>query len=131
MSQSFKFIYDDLKENDSTEKDESSKALPKAFEEFYADEGHTRNICFVWLDSKRIFMNYSYLISGEYSPEQSTITLSFTSCKFVLTGVNLENLFYDIMHHLVKQVTCTDTRYNLIGDNEKFFVNEISISNVD
>lgn len=125
MSQSFKLKYDLMQENDPTNKDAVSEHQSKAYEEFYPEENHVRQICFVWLDGKRIFMNYSYLVSGEYLPEANRITLTFTTHVFILNGVNLETLFYDIMNQLSKQITCIDARYNLIGEDEKPVVNEI------
>jgi hypothetical protein len=130
MNQIFKLKYDEMKEGNPAHEEPSSEYRSKAYEEFYPEESHTRNVCFVWLDGKRIFMNYSYLVSGEYSPETNTITLSFTTHAFILKGVNLESLFYDIMHQLSKQITCVDARYNLIGEGEKPVVNEISIKNL-
>lgn len=127
MSQSFKFKYDQMRESNPTEQGVPAENQSKALEDFYLEESHTRNICFVWRDGKRMFVNYSYLVSGEYLPDEKAITLTFTSHTFIMKGVNLEGLFYDIMRHLIKQVVCVDARYNLIGENERFTVNEIEI----
>lgn len=127
MSQGFRLKYDQMRENNPAHQEKPVQQQSKVYEEFYTEGGHVRNVCFVWLDGKRIFMNYSYLVAGEYSPDENTITLSFTTHVFILTGVNLESLFYDLMHHVAKQITCTDKRYNLIGENELPTVNEINM----
>ena len=84
---------------------------------------------FVWLDGRRIFVNYNDIALGEYLPAQNTITLTCASQVFVLTGVNLENLFYQLMNQTSKQITSMDKRYNITGDSERFVVNEIEIKN--
>ncbi len=127
MSQGFKLKYDKMRENDPTHRQASSEEGAKAYEQFYNEESHARNICFVWPDGRRKFLSYSYLVSGEYSPDESIITLAFTTDVFVLIGVNLEPLFYEIMNHLAKQVICTDVRYNLIGEDQRFVVNDIQV----
>lgn len=124
MSQGFKLKFDEMRDNDPSG---SSMPRSKTSEEFYSEESHARNICFVWLDGKRMFLNYSYLVSGEYEPDENTIALTFTSQTLVLKGINLEGLFYNIMHHLTKQITCADARYNEIKEDDKFVVNEIQI----
>ena len=128
MSQGFKLKYDKMRENDPTHQKPSSEEGAKAYDQFYPDESHARNISFVWADGKRVFLSYSYLVSGEYKPEDCTLTLTFTTQAFVLKGVNLENLFYEVMNHAVRQVICVDERYNLIGEDEKFVVNRIAQS---
>ncbi len=44
--------------------------------ENYATPSQVRNLCFVQPDGKRLFLNYAYLVSGEYSPETNTIVLT-------------------------------------------------------
>ncbi|MBE7172477.1 MAG: hypothetical protein INR73_17965 [Williamsia sp.] len=127
MSQGFKLKFDQLRENDPTHREKPLQDGGKAYEQFYPEESHARNICFVWQSGKRLFLNYSYLISGEYLPEERTLTLAFTTQTFILKGVNLENLFYEVMNHAVRQIVCADERYNLVGEDEKFVVNDIQI----
>jgi hypothetical protein len=66
------------------------------------------------------------LVSGEFSPADNTIVLSFTSHTILLTGVHLENLFYEFMQHLPQEIVCVDKRYNATADNNPV-VNEIRI----
>lgn len=127
MSQSFKLKFNQMREGNPTNPETPAEHHAKAYELFYNEESHTRNICFIWPDGKRKFLSYGYLVSGEYSPDESNITLAFTTEILVLKGVNLESLFYEVMNHMAKQVVCTDARYNLIGEDQKFVVNEILI----
>lgn len=73
-------------------------------------------------------MNYSDLIAGEYLPEAHTINLTFISQIFVLKGIRLEGLFYDIMNQISKQIACMDARYNLIEESDRYVVNDIQIT---
>ena len=129
MSHSFN-RYEQIKENDPTNRNISSEYEGKTYDGFYTEESHARNICFVWHNNNRIFMNYSFLVSGEYSPDTNTIILTFTTHIFILKGVNLESLFYDFMDQLSKQIVCKDVRYNLIGESERFSVNEIQMTTI-
>lgn len=117
--------FDQMRENNPSAKKDSQESPSRAFDEFYTEESNARSLCLVWNTGRRIFLSYSYLISAEYEPDESIITLVFTSHTFILKGVNLEGLFYAIMQHSIKQITCTDERYNLVGDEERFTVNEI------
>lgn len=77
----------------------------------YETEGSVRNLCFVQPDGKRIFLNYAYLVSGEYDPEASVIKLNYTTNIVFLKGVYLENLFEDLMKQIPKEVKCLNARY--------------------
>ncbi len=123
MSQDFRLKYDELSENDPSQREFGERMI--AHNDAYSDPGHGRSICFVLLDGKRLFLGYSYLMSGEYSPEEGSIVLTFSTHSVVLKGVNLEKLFYDILDQRAKQIACVDSRYNLLGDDEEPVVNDI------
>lgn len=125
MSQEFKFKYDEMRGNDPGSN--TSDNLTEGKEYFYEAESNTRNLCFVLEDGCRIFINYSYLISGEYSPSENTITLTFTTHTFTLKGTNLQPLFYHLMHHSPKQIMCHDARYNAT-DMQQSVVNKIIVN---
>ena len=127
MNHGFKLKYNEMQENNPAHKEGEEKAA-KVYDDKYAEPGHVRNLCFVWLDGKRTFLNYSYLMSGEYSPEENTIQLMFTTHAVVLKGVNLGELFYDVMSQMARQIVCTDARYNIIGVSENPVVNEINMT---
>ena len=126
MSQDFKFKFDRMRDNDPTGSADNESAAGNA--EKYESGGHGRNIGFVWADGKRMFLSYSYLISGEYMPGDNTIILTFTTHKVLLKGVLLENLYGELMAHLVRIVTAKDVRYNSLIENDQYAVNEIIVS---
>jgi hypothetical protein len=127
MSHDFKLNYDQLLSGNTGKRENSSEQTGKAQEEFYPSEGHVRNLCFVLLDGRKLFLNYAYLVSGDYSPEEGSITLSYTTHKVIIKGYNIELLFYDLMHHTRKHIICMDTRYNSIAEKESSVVNMIII----
>ena len=100
-------------------------------EENYSVISHARNICFVLADGNRIFLNYGYLVSGEYLPEDNKIILSFTSHTIIVIGILLEKLFYDLMGGLPRQLVCQDARYNPVDDKGKPIINEMQIMKND
>ncbi|PZR20510.1 MAG: hypothetical protein DI539_10690 [Flavobacterium psychrophilum] len=89
---------------------------------------HARNLCFVQPDGRRLFLNYSYLIAGEYLPESNTIILSYTTHEITLTGRNLAELYEGLMLHMVKLVTAIDKRYEATKTDEEPVVTEIAIA---
>jgi hypothetical protein len=95
--------------------------------EQYPTPGQNRNLCFVQADGKRLFLNYAYLIAGEYEPESNTITLNFSTHTVTLKGRNLENLYESIMLQLQREIVGVESRYVEINDKESSFVTEIFI----
>ena len=79
----------------------------------YQGSGHTRNLCPVWPDGKRMFFNYSYLISGEYnlSRDKKIIRLYFSKYNVEIQGYCMENLFLNILDHTPKILIAIDQRY--------------------
>ena len=100
---------------------------PDAKDESYSTGSNTRNVCFVFLNGNRVFLNYGYLVSGEYFPDANIITLTWTSHLVTLAGIYLEALFYEFMQHLPRQVLCADARYNVVAE-KKPIVNDIRIN---
>lgn len=122
MSQSFRLSFDKPLENKST----SATAIGAAMQnEIYEQEGYGRNICFVKQDGNRIFLSYGHLISAEYNPDENIILLIFTSHCITLKGICLDQLYYQMMQQLVKQVICVESRYNVITDENNSVINEI------
>ncbi|REJ81693.1 MAG: hypothetical protein DWQ44_11235 [Bacteroidetes bacterium] len=81
----------------------------------HGEPGNARNICFILADGKWFFLNYAYLISGEYIPDDNRIILMFTSHIVELKGIFLENLFQELMNNLTKIIRVVDKRY--LNDN--------------
>jgi hypothetical protein len=92
--------------------------------------GSSRNICFVIDPNRMIFLSYAYLISGEYKPDENTITLLFTSHSVTIKGIKLEALFYRLMDHAVKQIMAVDSRYNALQEGSELVVNRIMIEDI-
>lgn len=126
MSQDSRFKFDRMLDNDPTELD-NENGKKQADNTQYPSIGHTRNLGFVWLDGQRLFLNYSYLVSGEYKPKESIITLSFTSHEVTLKGVLMEGLFDELMGHIPRLIICQDARYNSILEKGQTAVNEIKV----
>jgi hypothetical protein len=97
------------------------------FEKFDKDHTGVKNICFVLLDGKYIFLNYSYLVAGEFFPEESKITLHFTTHIITMQGRNLEYLYQDLMQHLPKIIIATDERYSGISQGNSPVVTGIDV----
>lgn len=121
MNHGFNLKYNQMK--DSNPADSSDPALDQSFE----SQGHARNICFIQSDSHCQFLNYAYLVSGEFLPQDNTIILSFTSHTVILKGIHLKALFTDLQFHIPRQIACTDSRYNTLSEKESSIVNEIQI----
>lgn len=95
----------------------------------YFDERYTgvRNVCFVLLNGKHMFLNYNYLISGEYFPEENRITLQFTTNTVTLEGYNLKPLYQSFIEHSPKIVIRIDGRYENILQSDNSVVIKIDI----
>jgi hypothetical protein len=111
MSQDFKFNFKGGEEkSQSTENDNN----------LYSQPGNVRNLCFEWPDGRKKFLNYAYLISGEYSPLENVIVLTFTTEQISLQGVNLAKLFNEILRHQTAHIRCEEQRYIQINTNDYF-----------
>ncbi len=119
MNHEFKLKYDELKDNDPSQKEEDKN---------YFAPSSTRNVCFVQTDGKMLFLNYGYLISGEYLPNESLITLYFTSHTIILKGAKLESLYQDFFNHVPRLVICLDERYEEISENNTYTIHKIEVS---
>jgi hypothetical protein len=122
MSQNFKLRSDDLDENDDdnlrSEDSTENFALHKS-------GGHGRNISFAQLDGRRKFLNYAYLVSGEYSPENGSLSLEFTSETVTLDGVRLNSLYNDLFYQRISEIRCVDMRYYSTEDQTLPIVTKI------
>jgi len=120
MSHDFKLKYNQLRENDPTQID---------LEKNYPAESSIRNVCFIQSDGKRLFLNYGYLISGEFIPYENKIILGFTSHTISMVGMQMETMFLQLMNHFPQTIVCKDERYNGIEEN-KSVVNSMEILKV-
>lgn len=120
MNQGFKSKFDEMRQGNPADK-EAQKTENQSF----SDIGHVRNLCFVWPDGKKKFLNYAYLVSGDYSPKDSMVTLIFTSETVKIKGSSLDKLFDQLLGHITKQIVCVEPRYSQIATNEFYVVTEI------
>ncbi len=126
MSQDFKFKFDRMRENDPTGSTDENGGVQSGTDK-YETVGHSRNIGFVLLDGRRVFLNYSYLVSAEYSPVANSITLDFTTHTVVLNGIMLQQLYHELMGHIPRVISCVEARYNNVLERDQYAVNEITI----
>ena len=130
MNQGFKLRFDQLRDNDPTGPADGSDML---LVEQYPTNGNTRNVCLVWPDGRRAFLNYAYLVAGEYEPngETNVIRLGFSSHNVTLQGYSLEPLFMALLDHLPRIITAIDPRYVLDEDRESSVVISIVLEKQD
>ena len=102
MSRDFKLKFDQTKRDYSSQEDSSSHEEQDLQNDFYPHASNSRNICFVLLDGKSLFLNYAYLISCEYTTEENKIVLIFTTHTIELKGIRLETLFEGLFFNAVK-----------------------------
>ncbi|GGD64238.1 hypothetical protein GCM10011514_30250 [Emticicia aquatilis] len=126
MSHGFKLRFDEMRESDPTNLDATQK---NETDDFYQNLGHARNICFIWSDERRMFLNYAYLIAGEFNPnnEKNLIKLIFSSHTVLLHGYHLETLYTALLDHLPRFIREVDARYALSDESKEGIVIEIII----
>jgi hypothetical protein len=86
-----------------------------------------RNLCFVQPDGKKVFLNYSYLVSGEYLASENVIKLSFTTHQVEISGYNLSGLFELLLAHVAKKIVAEETRYAPLKNDGSQIVTHINI----
>ncbi len=122
MSQDFNFRFDDLNQDKS-----SSLEGEKMSNDNFDIYTHIRNLCLIWPDNKKKFLNFSYMVSGDYNPDDGSIILLFTTNSVLIKGSNLEGLFEALINHLPKRITCTEGRYKLTVDKNDPIIDSIEI----
>jgi hypothetical protein len=113
---------DKLGNKNDPPKSEAGKEIER-----YDSPGNVRNLCLVQPDGKRLFLNYAYLISGEFLPDDNSITLTYTTHVIKLKGHNLQPLHESLMAHVPKQITCVEKRYEATKEETETVVSEIVI----
>ena len=124
MNQGFKLRFDQMRESDPTNPDTSSDVNEV---EMYQQPGYVRNLCLIWLDGRRMFLNYAYLVAAEFEPgiEKNQIKLSFSSHTILVEGYGLDKLFMALLDHVPRLIITIDPRYVL--DEHKTETNVIQI----
>lgn len=128
MSLTFKF--DKLNEKNSENQDKKSTTRNEENIELYDSPSNARNLCFIDKTDKHYFLNYSYLISGEFSPQENLITLFFSTHIVSIKGVDLSSLFEELFHQKLKMIRCGIERYAVIKKDAETFVSEINVTKI-
>jgi len=97
--------------NLSETKDEQPQSEEQKSVELYDTPGHARNICFVHANGEAEFLNYAYLVSCKFVPNDSLIRMVFTTCSVEIKGQNLRDLFKGIFNQTVQSVSVIEERY--------------------
>lgn len=108
-------------------KDEQPQPEEQKSVEFYDTAGHARNICFVQVDGEAEFLNYSYLVSCKFLPNESMIKLVFTTCSVEIRGQNLRELFKGIFNQTIQSIAVIEERYLSVHEM-KIIIKEITIA---
>lgn len=113
--------------NDPTKKQEDS--IHKR-DEHHDRRSSVKTICFVLENGREVFLNYNYLVSGEYDPEGNSILLYFTSHIVVIKGNNMNLLFEDLMLYTPKKIIAKNKRYESISPTNESFISDITIDKI-
>ncbi|MBS1596072.1 MAG: hypothetical protein JST90_17300 [Bacteroidetes bacterium] len=126
-----KFKYDEVKDRTKPKSDTEKETEPETegVEILqYKTISSNRRLCFVQQDGKRKALSYGYLSSLDYDPEESIITLEYTTRHVVtIKGTNLEDLYEEIMHEIARVIICTDKRYEETEVEGDVSISEINI----
>ena len=95
--------------------------------ELYATPGNARNVCFVQADGRSIFLNYAYLVSGSFFPNEEKIQLVFTSNTVEIRGKNLEPLFNKLSNQEIKRLLTVEERYVSLKETNSICVTKLNI----
>jgi hypothetical protein len=87
----------------------------------------------VWPDGKRFFLNYSYLIAGEFIPEGETnqIRLYFTTYHVSLKGYGLEALFMALLQQWPAQLISIEPRYVVSEEAPDGTIVEMTVEKIE
>lgn len=117
MSQDFKLKFDSMRNSNPSAPENSSLGNAIGESEFYPTLGNNRNLCFVWPDGKRMFLNYAYLISGELDLESTIIRLHFSTHLVQVEGCRLNLVFDQLIDQVLRILIVQDTRYKLLNES--------------
>lgn len=125
-----KFKYDQVKDRNRPSSDPVKEPEVDGIETLqYKTISSNRRLCFVQTDGKRKALSYGYLSTLHYDPDESMITLEYTTRhKVTIKGTNLEDLFEEIMHEVARVIIITEKRYEETGTENEVTITEINIS---
>ncbi|MCF0072454.1 hypothetical protein LZD49_18370 [Dyadobacter sp. CY261] len=128
MNQGFKIRLDELRNNIPNEEQPVPETSP--LPTHYDGSGYVRNLCIVWLDGKKMFFNYAYLVVAEFTPTEdgNDITLNFSDYQVLLRGFLLAPLFGELQDHRVRNVFQVDQRYINVEDQTGPVITDILVA---
>ena len=131
MNPEFKLRFDQMRQGDPSRSD--SQNVTDGDNGVSHPTGYARNLCLVWPDGRRFFLNYAYLIGAEFNvgEDMNQISLNFSSYTAILKGYGLEPLYMQLLDHLPKIVFAIEPRYALNkSDTESLVVSMLVELNV-
>lgn len=96
-------------------------------DDIYRTAATVRNVCFIPQKENPIFLNYAYLISGEYDGENGIIILGFTTHTVTIKGHGLESTYFAFMEHLPRKLIMSEDRYIALVDPKDYAIMDIQI----
>lgn len=129
MSQRFNLNFDEMRRKNAEPIEDQDRTLTGTNQgEHYPSYGNVRNICFVWPEGKKLFLNYSYLISGACDTQFGEVVLTFSTHIITIKGYNLQTLFFEIMDQHIRLLLCIEERYNSLQPDGEPVVNNIVVA---
>jgi hypothetical protein len=119
MNHNSRYRFEEMQSNNLNEKDQEPGN--------YHQSQSVRNLWFEMADKSAIFLNYGYLVSGEYKPQDGIIHLIFTSHIVLLIGVNLDTLFLELLDHLPRKISCVNQRYQQLTNDGQPIIENIQV----
>lgn len=133
MSQRFNLKIDQMRQSNPAatdhQDDQGNALLPDS--EHYPSYGNVRNLCFVWPDGRKLFLNYSYLIATECNTLYSEVILTFSTHIVTLKGFNLQTMFFELMEQRLRLIACIEERYLSLQPEGAAVVSEIVVVKQD
>jgi 1,4-dihydroxy-2-naphthoyl-CoA synthase len=92
-------------------------------------DSSVRNVCFEWLDGRKAFFNYGYLIAAELTinDQDTRLTLTFGSYTVIVKGYRLGVLFERLKEHRPKTIIAVAPRYAIDGQHSVSVVTDIIV----
>jgi hypothetical protein len=127
MNQKYKDKYEELRNNDTSNHQNTEFQSSEIIYDTYDEPSIIRTITFEWLDGRMLFLNYSYLVSCEFSAsdQENSIVLNYTSQKVTIVGHQLKEIFVNISSNKIRTLRQSNPRYHDL--DQTIFINEISV----
>ena len=120
MSLKLNTRFNEMKENNPSSRDTQSSKKAMILDDVYPSPGSVRNLCYELSDGRKMFLNYAYLISAELATENDKMMITYTTHTVLITGINLEPLFINLMANMPQLIRHTESRYATQYKGEKY-----------